>query len=130
MQISDVVLIYFVIGAVMVGGGAVDLGGTGGEGAGIVGFFVQEDAEGDIQAEQNTTENLDNTDSAISTVVNLTVGAALLVWNLAIGLFTFIHWPIAVLTQNNAPPMAVLLLGGGFTAAFYMGVIGLLWRSA
>jgi len=130
MQLSDVVLVYFVIGAVMVGGGAVDLGGTGGQGAGIVGFFVEEDASGDLQPSNETTSQIDNTGGAISTVVNLAVGAALLVWNLASGLFNFINWPILVLLQHNAPPMAVLLIGGSFTAAFYMAVIGLLWRSA
>lgn len=125
MQLSDVVLIYFVIGAVMVGGGAVDIGQ-----AGIVNFFVEEDHTGEIQATGNATNQIDNTGGAISTVVSLAVGAALLVWNMATGLFGFIHWPIFALTQNNAPPMAVLLFGGSFTAAFYMAVIGTVWRSA
>jgi hypothetical protein len=126
MQLSDVVLIYFVIGAVMVGGGAVDIGQ-----AGIVGFFVeQDDTTGEIEATGNATNQIDKTDNAITTVVSLAVGAAVLVWNLALGLFAFIHWPIVTLTQNNAPPMAVLLLGGSFTAAFYMAVIGTVWRSA
>lgn len=130
MQLSDVVLVYFVIGAVMTGGGAVDLGASGGEGPGIVGFFVQEDAEGNLEPANETTSNIDDAGGAISTIVNLAVGGIVLVWNLVTGLFTFINWPIFALTQANAPPMAVLLLGGSFTSAFYMAVIGLLWRAS
>lgn len=130
MQLSDVILVYFVIGAVMVGGGAVDVGASGGQGPGIVGFFVEEDADGEIQPGQNATGNIDDAGGAISSIVNLAVGAIVLVWNLASSLFSFINWPILVLWQNNAPPMATLLLGGSFTAAFYMAVIGLLWRSS
>jgi hypothetical protein len=125
MQLSDVVLIYFVIGAVMVGGGAVDVGQ-----AGIVNFFVEEDDGGNIEATGNATNQIDKTGGSISTVVSLAVGVALLVWNMATGLFAFIHWPLVALTQANAPPMAVLLFGGSFTAAFYMAVIGTVWRSA
>lgn len=125
MQLSDVVLVYFVIGAVMVGGGAIDIGQ-----AGIVNFFVEETGDGEIEATGQATDQIDETGGAISTVVSLAVGAIVLVWQLAIGLFTFIHWPIVALTQNNAPPMVVLLLGGSFTAAFYMAVIGTVWRSA
>lgn len=130
MQLSDVVLIYFVIGAVMVGAGTVSLGATGGDGAGIVGFFVEQNDQGEVEATGNATSQIDKTGGAISTIVSLAVGAALLVWNLANGLFGFIHWPILALTQANAPPMAVILLGGSFTVAFYMAVIGLIWRSA
>jgi len=130
MQLSDVILVYFVIGAVMVGGGAVDLGASGGQGAGIAGFFVEEGDSGEIQPGQNATSNLDEAGGAISSIVNLAVGAIVLVWNLASSLFNFINWPILVLWQNNAPPMAVLLLGGSFTAAFYMSVVGLLWRAS
>lgn len=130
MQLSDVVLIYFVIGAVMAGAGHVDIGASGGQGAGIAGFFVEEDGNGDLQPRQNTSDNLDKSGGAIASIVSLAVGAIVLVWNLASSLFTFINWPIFVLLQKNAPPMAVLVLGGSFTAAFYMAVIGLVWRAS
>lgn len=123
-------MVYFVIGAVMVGGGAVALGGDG-AGAGVAGFFVEQNqTTGDLQPSENAASQIDETGGAISTVVSLAAGAIVLVWELALGLFNFLHWPILVLLQVNAPPMAVLLIGGGFTAAFYMAIIGLVWRSA
>lgn len=131
MQLSDVVMVYFVIGAVMVGGGAVTLGGEAGSGAGIAGFFVQHnDTTGNLEPAGNASSQISQTGGAISTVVSLAVGAIVLVWELALGLFNFLHWPLFVLIQANAPPMAVLTIGGGFTAAFYMAVIGLVWRAA
>lgn len=121
---SDVVMVYFVIGAVMVGGGALEVGN-----AGIADFFVSEGDNGTLQPAQNTTEQIQNTGGAISTVVSLAVGGILLVWSFVQGLFTYLNWPIFVLLQHNAPPMAVLLLGGSFTAAFYLAIAGLLWRA-
>lgn len=124
MELSEVVMIYFVIGAVMVGGGAIQL-----TDAGMASFFIQEDANGDLEPTNTTTNELEETDDAISTVVSLTVGGIVLVWDLALGLFNFLNWPVVTLQQANAPPMAVLLLGGGFTSAFYMAIIGLVWRA-
>lgn len=125
MQLSDVVVVYFVIGAVMVGGGQLDLAD-----AGVTSFFVEEDDQGDLQPAGNASSQVDDTGGAISTVVSLAVGGIVLVWELALGLFNFLHWPILTLQQANAPPMAVLLLGGSFTASFYLAIIGLVWRSA
>lgn len=125
MQLSDVVIVYFVIGAVMVGGGALALGD-----AGVVNFIIAEDDQGNIEPADNAANQISQTGGAITTVVSLAVGAIVLVWELALGLFNFLNWPITMLYQNNAPPMAIILLGGSFTLAFYMAVIGLVWRSA
>lgn len=125
MQLSDVVMVYFVIAAVMVGGGAIDLGD-----AGIVTYFIEEDDTGGFEGASNPADQIDETGGAITTVVSLAVGGIVLVWQLILALLNFMFWPIATLTQNNAPPMAVLLLGGGFTAAFYMAVASTVMRSS
>lgn len=124
MQLSDVVLVYFVIGGVMVGAGALDLGQ-----AGLVNFILQEDDSGDLETTNNATNQIGQTGGAISTVVSLAVGGALLVWNFLQSLFAYLNWPIIVLIQQNAPPMAILLLGGSFTLSFYMAIAGILWRA-
>lgn len=125
MQLSDVVIIYFVVGVVMVGGGAMDL-----DEAGIATFFIEEGSSGEVQPTGQAASEVDETGGSITTVVSLAVGAVVLVWQLALSLFNFLHWPILTLSQHDAPPIAIMLIGGGFTAAFYLAIIGILWRAA
>lgn len=121
---SDVVIVYFVVGVIMVGGGALDLSD-----AGIANFFVEEEDDGEFTGGTDPSGQIDDTDSAVQTVVSLAVGGALLVWNFIKGLFVYLFWPLVTLYQVGAPPMATLLIGGGFTTAFYLGIAGMLWRA-
>lgn len=123
MRLSEIVVIYFVIGSVMVGGGALDFSE-----AGIATEFVDQESDG-FSFNSSISQEIADTGGAIDTVVTLTVGGISLIWDLMKILFGFIHWPIVALSSNNAPPMAVLLLGGSMTAAFYMAIGGLVWRA-
>ena len=125
MRFSNVVLAYFVIGVVMFGGGAVAW-----DDAGVGKFFVSMDDDGDVESSGNATENLDKAGGIISDIVNLAVGPILFIYNLVVGVFIFLNWPVVVLESNNAPPVVTALLGGSFSAAFYLSVVRLFRTSA
>jgi len=124
MRFTRMILAYFVIGSVMFGGGAISF-----EEAGVAGFFVDDLGDG-FGPSENSQNQLSGVGNAIGQLVGEFLGAIQLVWNLIVGLLGFLNWPIIVLMSNNAPPMAVLLIGGTFSAAFYLGVIRLIQSSA
>jgi hypothetical protein len=124
MRFTRVILLYFVLGAVMFGGGAIDY-----EDAGVAQFFVQHD-RGSFAPSEQTNNELEGLGGAISQLVGEFIGGVQLVFNLAVGLFGFLNWPLVVLLGVSAPPMAVLLIGGTFTASFYLSVITLMRSSA
>jgi hypothetical protein len=124
MRFSTIILAYFVVGAVMFGGGAIDY-----EEAGVATFFVEEDG-GTFGPDEETAGELEGLGGAIQQLLGEFIGAIQLVYNLIVSLLGFLNWPLVVLSSANAPPMAVLLLGGTFTAAFYMSVIRLIQSSA
>jgi len=108
----------------MFGGGAISY-----EDAGVAGFFVDVD-DGSVGPSDSTQNELEGLGGAISQLVGEFIGAVQLVYNLIVGLLGFLNWPILVLSSANAPPMAVLLVGGTFSAAFYLSVIRLIQSSA
>lgn len=119
------IIAYFILGAVMMGGGAVTY-----QEAGVPTFFIQEPDNGTVNATQEPQDNAGGIGGMIKSVVDSFTGGLILVWELVTGLFTFMNWPIVVLQSNNAPPMATVMLGGPFTAGFYGSVIGLVKSSA
>jgi len=123
-RFSSIILAYFVVGAVMFGGGAISY-----EESGVASFFVEQDG-GQFGPAQDAEEELGGIGTAISNLVGQFIGGIQLVYNLVVGLLGFINWPIIVLSQNNAPPIATLLIGGSFTVAFYGSVIRLIRGAA
>lgn len=124
MQFSNLIMAYFVIGAVMWGGGAIDY-----QESGVAAFFVDNNS-GDVAGSEQAESNLSGIGGAIQSVVDMFAGPLIIIWNLVVGLTAFMHWPIVVLEGNNAPPSVTVLLGGGFVVGFYMSLIGLVTRSA
>jgi len=124
MRFTRIILLYFVLGAVMFGGGAIDF-----QDAGVAGFFVEHDS-GSFAASDQADEELEGLGGAISQLVGEFIGAVQLVYNLAVGLLGFLNWPIVVLLGVGAPPMAVLFVGGTLSASFYLSVITLVRSSA
>jgi len=124
VRFSNIVLAYLIIGTVMFGGGAI-----GFEEIGIAGAFV-DDGAGGIAPDSDRTQNLKGIGGAIQSVVDQFAGPLVLVFNLIVALLGFLNWPITVLNSVNAPPIAVIGLGGSFTAAFYLSVIRVVRQSA
>lgn len=124
MRFRELVLAYFVIGAVMFGGGAIAW-----ESSGVATWFISNDQTG-LSVEEKPQTDIENSGSTITSVIQDFGGPAILVWNLAAGTFAFLHWPIVVLATNNAPPTLTILLGGGLVVGFYMSLVGLVKSSA
>lgn len=125
MDYSNIILAYFVIGVVMFGGGAINY-----QNAGVATFFVDQQASGGFGPAQESQQDIESIGGAITDLIGQAFGAIALVYNLILGLLIYLHWPVFVLSSNNAPPMATVLLGGSFTVAFYMSVVRLVTASA
>jgi hypothetical protein len=124
VDFNNVVIMYIVIGVVMVFGGALAL-----TDAGPVTYFIETGTGAEIQPASSPFNVIDKQTDIAQTVVNLAVGGIVLVIGLADALLNFLNWPIFTLTQANAPPAAVAIMGVPMTAGFYLSVIGLFWRS-
>jgi len=125
MQISKILVMYFVIGAVMFGGGAVTF-----DNSGVTAFFVDMADDGSVEPDSDTQDKLTGLSGAITSLVGQFGGPLVLVWNLVVGIVAYLHWPVTVLVDNHAPPRVTLLLGGTFTAMFYVALISLVRSSA
>lgn len=119
MRFRQVILAYFLIGAVMYGGGIIDW-----DNAGISTWFI-ENGDGNVGVEDQTTSNLSGVGNAIKSLVDAFGGPIILVWNLVVGLIGYLHWPVVALQSNNAPPRLVIVMGGGLVVSFYMSIVGL-----
>jgi len=124
VRFSNIVLTYLVIGGVMFGGGAVDWGNIG-----AAKYFV-DGQPGDLSPGDDTTEKLTGVSGAIKSIVDQFAGPLVIVWNLLVGLITYMNWPVVVMMSNNVPPSLTILLGIPLTAAFYLSLIRVVRTSA
>lgn len=124
MRFRQIILAYFIIGAVMYGGGGINW-----DDAGLGQWFISNDDSG-VGVEDNPTSELEGLGGAIQSVVDAFGGPLILIWNTIVGFVGYLHWPVVVLESNNAPPRLVILLGGGLVVGFYMSLIGLVRSSA
>lgn len=124
IRATNIIIIYFVLGAVMFGGGAVSW-----DDSGPTKYFV--DKTGDkVSPNEENEESLTGVDKAITSLIGTFGGPVLLVWNLFVGFVSAIHWPLFVLMDNGAPPRVTILLGGTLTGMFYAASIRLVKSSA
>lgn len=134
-RFQNIILAYFVIGAVMSGGGAINWNN-----AGLANWFIHND-NGNVSVTNQTTttlighktssgERTGGIGSVITGLINAFGGPLILIWNLGVTFVAYLHWPVVVLATNNAPPKVTILLGGGFVAGFYLSVIGMIMRGS
>jgi hypothetical protein len=124
MQFTRMIVVYFVLGALMFGGGAVTW-----DDSGPTKYFISQDATG-VSADEQTRQNLGGVAGAITSLVGQVGAPLILVWNLIVGLVSFLNWPIFVLAENSVPPRVTILLGGTLTVMFYGSIARLIRRSA
>jgi len=129
MQISHIILAYFVIGAVMFGGGAVNF-----DQAGVANFFLHKDsATANVQpagGNESPAGRLTGIGGAIPELAALFGGSIIFAWNLFVGLIAYLNWPIILFLSVDAPMSVVMLAGGTPVVMFYMGVLKLVRISA
>lgn len=113
-RFSDMLVTYFVIGAVMWATGMTDWSDSG-----LAAWMVTRD--GGVSAE--ISGGLQGMDGPIRSMINTVGGALLAIWGFMEEFIGFVAWPVAVLHNANAPIEIVVLLGGTVTAAFVGAVI-------
>lgn len=124
VQFSDIIIIYFVIGASLWGVGLIEW-----DNSGLGGILIEAPGDGDVN--EQTSSDLENLGGPIQEAANsLGAGALLAVWNILVKFLGFLFYPIVTLQGLNAPPRAVVLLGGTTTMAFLGSVIKLVRTSA
>lgn len=126
MRFGHVVMAYFVIGAVLWGGGAIAWNDSGVTHLVVTGA----DNSTNISTNDQTKDELESSGGPIQEAASSIGGGALIaIWKLITGLLGFMFWPVATLINTNAPPTVVVLLGGVPTLAFYLGVMNVFMRS-
>jgi len=125
VRFGEVVLTYFVIGAIMWGAGFIDGGQLG-----VADIFFEVGQNGAVQPSSEPQGLLDAMGNSIIDVAGGLVGPVLAVWNVIKELTAVLFWPVVTLRSTGAPASVVVLLGGTPTVAFFMGVIRLVRESA
>lgn len=123
-RFAAVLLAYFVIGAVMWGGGAIAWSDSG------VGGLIIKDTAGGVDVNENTSEQLERSGGPIREAAAQLGGPILAIWNFVVQFIGYLFWPVTVLQSVNAPPRAIVLAGGAMSVMFLGSVIRLIRRSA
>jgi len=125
MNFRQIILLYFIVGATMWAGGAIDWNNAG------VGQFIITANDDSVSQNESAAEDLTEIGGPIEEAASNVDGLGLLaVWNLIVGLLGYLTWPITVLQSRSAPVEVVVLLGGTVQMTFFVAVIGLVRRSA
>lgn len=122
MRLSDAVVAYLIIGAVMWGGGVISW-----ENSGMTTVMLSQTDAG-IAPDASMSESVENINPTQGLLESLG-GPLLIVWDLIIKFIGMLFWPVTVLLSVGAPPEVVVLGGGPFATAFIMGVIRLVRTS-
>lgn len=125
MRFGNILLAYFVIGAIMWGGGLVSW-----DKAGVGHLIVKNPSNGDVQVNNNTSEQLGKLGGPIQTAVGEFGGGLIAIWSILKSLIGYLFWPIIVLKVVNAPPRVIVLGGGIYVVAFFSAALRLVRRSA
>jgi len=105
----------------MWGGGVIEWDNTG------VGEYIITQSGGDLEANEETAQQLENAGGPIKQAVNSIGGGPLIaIWNFVVQFVGALFWPITVLQSVNAPPRIIVLLGGSLSVAFIGAFITLI----
>lgn len=116
VQFANVVIGYFIVGAVMWGGGAIAW-----DDAGVATLFIDDPQTG--ATDKETARQLEQSGGPIQQASQSVSGGLIAVWNLLIKLVGYLFWPIVTVAGANAPPSVIVLVGGTPTVAFYTSII-------
>jgi len=127
MRFGQVLMAYFVIGVMMwaavpaVGWGLVGVGGE----------ILDQPSDGTVETEEDVENDLEGIGGAISSAVQTVSGGGILaVWGVISGFISLIFWPVTILVTVDAPSSVTVLLGGGLSMAFLVGLVRTVRSSA
>lgn len=118
MRLTHVLMVYFIAGAVMYGGGAVDYAD-----AGVTELVITSVSGGDIQPNTGTAEDVEGLGGPIEQALGTVGGGGLIAaWKFLSGVINFLFWPTTTAIQLNAPVEVTVMLST-LTFSFIMGLI-------
>lgn len=121
MRFGPIIIVYFILGVVMWGGGVVAWNDVG-----VAQEFIEKDNSG-LNPNEQTAGQLERTGGIVGEATQSLAGPVLLVWNLLTGFIAFLFWPVVTLQSVNAPPQLVVL-SGVLCLAFFVAVASMLGR--
>lgn len=108
MRLSNVLMLYFLLGVILWGGGAIQW-----DNSGVGQLIVEVDDQGDARVNSSTSGDLNQLGGPIQEAASTVSGGGLIaIWNFLIKFLGFMFWPITTLQGWNSPTEAVVLLGG------------------
>lgn len=117
VRFGQVVVMYFVIGAVLWGGGIV-----GWDNAGVGTVFISDPATGAVN--ESVASQVTNADTPLRNALNAIGGGAILaLWDVIQELLALLFWPVQTLDAVGAPPRITVLVGGTNVVAFFAGLL-------
>lgn len=124
VQFSRIIVAYFIVGAVLWGGGLLPYSESG-----ITTLFVSSPDNG-TEINNGTAGQLEDAAGPIQEAAeSIGGGAVLAVFNLLTAFIGFLFWPTTALIHMNAPPRAIVL-GSALTVAFFGSVLRVIRSSA
>ncbi len=128
-RFSSILIVYFIIGAVMWGGGAIVWAD-----AGVGNFIIDEPSDFDDPNAQGVNSEasgaLEKLGQPIQNLVGTIGGGLIAIWNLMVQFIGYLFWPITVLQSAGAPTRVVVLGGGSLVIAFIGSFIRTIRTSA
>lgn len=113
---SNVVVLYFILGATMYGGGVV-----GADDAGLVDTFVDDPDTGGVNSE--LADDVSKADEPIrETLSTIGGGEVVALWGALTALLDVLFWPVVTATAVGAPA-SIIVLSGTLTASFFVGFL-------
>ena len=122
-RFSSILIVYFLLGAVMWGGGALDWSEAG------VGQYIIDDPATDTVS-QNASDDLESLGGPIQNVTGTLGGGLIAIWNLMAKFLAYLFWPVTALQAAGAPSRVVVTAGGGVSMAFIAAFIRTIRGSA
>lgn len=122
-RFGNILLVYFVIGAVMWGGGAIVWSETG-----LNTLIIENPQTGEVN--EQTSGQLEDAGGPIREAAKTFGGPVLAIWNIVVQFIGFLFWPIVTLQSTGAPPRLTVLLGGSVSIVFLGSILRLIRNSA
>lgn len=120
MRMAEILLAYFLMGAMLWGGGVIDWDQSG------MAQVVVSPTDTGATANESTGAEIRQMGGPIQqAAAAVGAGGLLAVWNFLALLLGMMFWPITALNSINAPPEVVVVVGGTFSMVF----IGALLRA-
>lgn len=126
MRFGHILVAYFLIGAVMWGGGVI-----GFEQIGVGGLFLDQGPTGDgLVVNETQVDEFESVGGVAATASQLFGGGLLAALQFILGILAFMFWPVVTLMRVGAPPQVTAVAGGALLMAFVAGFLRVLRQSA